>query len=90
MSDPILKTKKHTKRRGSVTEGRRRSSVSQIEDVVNAIMEAESGGLCLSSKMEKYETDFAKADLKEEYKGERRFARFRYLHSQLRSSFCYG
>ena len=57
MSDHISRTKTtkvQYKRRGSVREERRRSSVSQIECIVDTIMGAESKGLCLSTQMDWY------------------------------------
>ena len=57
MSDQISRTKStklQSKRRGSAREERRRSSVSQIESIVDTSMGAESRGLCLSTQMDWY------------------------------------
>ena len=70
MSDhaPHPKLKKQAMKRGSVNAGRKRSSVSQVENVVSKFMEAEAGGGFLLPEIDKNV-------LKEEIKGEKKMER---------------
>ena len=72
MADLLPKLKKHNKKRGSDRVGRRRSSVSKIEEVVIKIMETDvKDGFSMPEMISKANND-VNDDPEVEYEGEKR------------------
>ena len=71
MSNLAPKLKKNILTRGFVPGGRRKSSVSQVEDVVSKLMEADSGIRFFLPEIGKEEKEVKKEELIEDSKEEK-------------------